>query len=338
MKSIKLQIAAFLMALTFVVSCKKEETQLSEEQILVRATPEEFANLKAGALEGKIQEFQFDASITSVFTTEKGVHIVMYGSCLTKNGNPVTGMVDVKVVELFERGGMLTSNKPTMGMMPNGDMALLISGGEFFINATHEGDQLDLDCNMQVVIPTDLTWVADTEMTLWHGRGRDNDCDGIENDCDGNVWEEVENGGQPEQVDAVQGDNGENYVTAFGEFGWTNVDKFFSDQRPKTTLLVDVPDGFDHTNSSVYISYNGEPNALGNLDTYIESSELFSEHYGQIPIGLECNIIFVSEDNGNWLYAIKSATIVDGETIVILVTDLSTATSSDLETLVNNLP
>ena len=99
-----------------------------------------------------------------------------------------------------------------------------------------------------------------------------------------------------------------------------------------------MPTGFDDTNSGVYISYNGEPNALGNLDTFITSSQQFSEHYGQIPIGLECHIIFVSEDNGDWLYAIKAVTISNGEFISILDADLSTATANELEALINNLP
>jgi hypothetical protein len=351
MKSTKFIAGVSLAVLTILVSCKKDESPVVKEETVVRATPEAFSSLRAVAIESKIQDFQFDASINTVLTTANAVQIVMNANCLTKDGNPITGMVDIKVVELFERGAMLTTNKPTMGKMPNGDKAILISGGEFFINATQNGANLELDCPIQVVIPTDLTGGGKTEITLWSGRGIDNDCDGIDNDCDGIdndcdgvdddcdgiVWEEVETGGQAEEVDAVQGDRGENYDTEFGSFGWTNVDKFNADPRPKTTLLVDVPNGFDDTNSSVYISYNGEPNALGNLDTYIESTGLYSEHYGQIPIGLECHIIFVSEEDGDWLYAIESVTIADGEILSILDTDLSTATSNELEALINNL-
>jgi len=102
--------------------------------------------------------------------------------------------------------------------------------------------------------------------------------------------------------------------------------------------LVDVPNGFDNTNSNVYIYYDGEPNALGELDTYLGEQQLFSEHYGQIAIGLACHIVFASEDNGDWLYAIKPATIVDGGIITISDADLNTASASELETLINGLP
>lgn len=336
MKTVKSYLGVTCIALIFLASCSDDK----DENTPVRATPEAYVQLKRASLENKVQSFQLDAAQTGFFTTENGVTFVINGNCLSKNGNPVTGTVDVQVVELFERGAMLTTDKPTMGTMPNGDKALLISGGEFFLTISQDGEPLDEDCDIVATIPSGLTGGADTDMTLWKGNGGDQDCDGIDDDCDGFVWEEIDDAnGDPIDVAVQDGDNGEKfYVAPFGDFGWTNVDRFFNDTRPKTTLLVDVPNGFDDTNSSVYILYKGEPNALGNLDTYIESSKLFSEHYGQIPIGLECYIIFASESNGNWLYAIKEVTIADGDTVSVQESDLSTTDTASLEALINNLP
>ena len=78
-------------------------------------------------------------------------------------------------------------------------------------------------------------------------------------------------------------------------------------------------------------------NALAYLDTYDAATERFSEHYGQIPIGLECHVIFTSEDNGQWLYGIKSVTIADGQTIAITDADLNTASEGELEAIINSL-
>jgi hypothetical protein len=67
---------------------------------------------------------------------------------------------------------------------------------------------------------------------------------------------------------------------------------------------VGAPEGYDNTNSAIYLSYDGEgTNALAKLDTF--TAGLFSEHYGQ-PLGLACHIIFVTEENGQWKYAIRS--------------------------------
>ncbi|MCK0145496.1 hypothetical protein MWU78_07570 [Arenibacter sp. F26102] len=99
-----------------------------------------------------------------------------------------------------------------------------------------------------------------------------------------------------------------------------------------------MPEGFNDENSAVYISYDGEPNALAFLDKYDEDLELFTEHYGQIPIGLEAHVIFVSEDNGNWLYAIKAVTIIADGTISFNLSDTATASDAQLRALINDLP
>jgi hypothetical protein len=43
---------------------------------------------------------------TVTLTSAKGVTIKINGNCLTKNGNPVTGSVDIEYVELFDKGHM----------------------------------------------------------------------------------------------------------------------------------------------------------------------------------------------------------------------------------------
>ena len=69
--------------------------------------------------------------------------------------------------------------------------------------------------------------------------------------------------------------------------------------------------GWDDSNATVYLSYDGEDTALARMDTYDASTGLFSEHYGLIPIGLDVHLIFVTELEGEWSYSIQSATITD---------------------------
>lgn len=293
-------------------------------------TPAQFNTLIDSALENVKQQFTFDASLSTVtLTSAKGVQITISPGCLSKNGNPVTGNVAIEYVELFNRGNMLTTNKPTMGLMPNGDRGLLISGGEFYINATQDGVQLEMSCGIQLMVPSNLTGGADNAMSLWFG----------ENDEDGNlVWDEVNNENPQGQQEAGVGADGGNYYCYFNHFGWTNVDRFYNDPRPKTTIYVDVPEGYDDTNCAVYLAYVGETNALALLDTYNEDTELFSEHYGLIPIGLECYVIFVSENDGEWTYAIKAVTIVEGQIITIADADLDSITEAELIALIDALP
>jgi len=147
MKITKHILGTLLVSALVFTSCTKNDN----DNLIIPATGEEFNAIKDQALENIIQNFQFNAEDGSAtFTSENGVQITINGSCLTKNGNAVTGAVDVEYVEIFNKGTMLTTNKPTMGILPNGDKALLISGGEFFVEATQDGEALETSCGFQM--------------------------------------------------------------------------------------------------------------------------------------------------------------------------------------------
>lgn len=329
MKNLKHILGTLLLVTLIFTSCSKSDVKDDDcDGICDLATAEDFSEIRDAALEELTQNFQFNAEDGSAtFTSENGVEITINGSCLTKNGNAVTGAVDIEYVEIFNKGNMLITNKPTMGILPNGDKALLISGGEFFVEATQNGVPLDTSCSFQLVIPAALTGGADNDMILWKGII----------DEDGNLaWAENERDGANGKGGVFA--EGNSYYAFIGDFGWSNVDRFYSDPRQKTTILVDVPEGYDNTNCAVYLSYDGEDTGLANLDTFDPLTGLFSEHYGQIPVGLECHVIFISEEDGDWKYAIKAATIVENGVITINENETSVVTEAQLTTIINGLP
>ncbi|MNQ73883.1 hypothetical protein D3C85_886280 [compost metagenome] len=311
----------FLLVIT-LVSC---DTNSDGDDIIISPpTSAAFKSISEKGVKRNTQNFTITAGAGAVtFTSAKGVKVNINGNCLTKNGNPVTGTVDIEYIELFDKGNMLVTNKPTMGITADGKKNLLISGGEIFIKATQGGVELQNSCSMNMMIPTALTDGLDNAMTLWAG---------VIDDKGELAWREAKdaNGGKG----GVQGE-GANYYVTFGNFGWTNVDRFYSDPRPKTTLLVDAPDGYDNNNSAVYLSYDGEgQNALAKLDTYTAAG-LFSEHYGQIPIGLKCHVIFVTEDNGNWRYAIKAVTVAANDVYTFTLAETVVGTEAQLVAAIN---
>lgn len=308
----------FLAAISFV-SCESNDNENTP------ATAAEFADVRQAALEKITQEFTIKAEDgATTLTSENGVKITINGNCLTKDGNPVTGDVKIEYVELFDKGNMLVTNKPTMGIMPDGKRNLLISGGEFFIKATQNGKELATTCNISLIVPGSLTDGVDNAMTLWKG---------IIDDEGNLAWEDARKA-DGNGKGGVQGE-GTNYYVTFGNFGWTNVDKFYSDPRPKTTILIEAPEGYDNNNCAIYLSYDGEgTNALAKLDTYTAEG-LFSEHYGQIPVGLACHIIFATEDNGNWRYAIKGVTIQANDIFTFTMAETTVGTEAQLIAAIN---
>ena len=101
---------------------------------------------------------------------------------------------------------------------------------------------------------------------------------------------------------------------------------------------MDVPEGWDNSNCAVYLSYDGEANTLANFDTYDSGTELFTEHYGLIPIGLEVHVILVSESEGSWSYAIQGQTIEEDHLATFELTELVDTDMEGLVAAINALP
>lgn len=319
-------VMLFALTLTFM-SCDSND---DNDAANTPPTAQEFKAIRQIALDNLTQNFQINvANGITTWTSEKGVELDMNPACLTLNGNAVTGLIDVEYVEIFDGGEMLVTNKTTMGKLPNGDMAMIITGGAFYINATQNGQQLALGCGMNLRIPANLT-APDPNMILW---------DGTINEAGDLIWEVQGNPATGQGGVFLEG-TGANpiYYAFFSSFGWTNVDRFYNHTGPKTQILASVPSGYDYENSAVYLHYDGEGNALAKLDTYDVTTKLFSEHYGQTPVGLACHIIFASEDNGQWRYAIKSVTISENAVYSFTLSETTVGSEAQLTAAINALP
>jgi len=328
MKNLKNLFAITLLTMMSFYACKNDEdvNGVVPDEIIEIPSPDEFRELRDNSINRLTQETQFEAEEGIQFESEKGVELEIFEGTLKLNGEDVTGPVDLEFIEIFEAASMLTTNKPTMGLKQDGSKALLISGGEFYINVTQNGEQLEISNHMKLVVPTNLTGGADQEMKLWNGQIDDNE---------NLAWEEDRIGADGAGNLFVEGDQ---YYGFLSSFGWTNVDRFYNDSRPKTTLEVIVPNGYHIQNSSVYLYYDGEPYALAQLDTFNEDANSFSEHYGQIPIGLEMHVIFVTEEDGEWKYSIQPQTVADGDVYTFEEDDFTVGTESDVFNAIDALP
>ncbi len=296
-----------------------------------------FGDLRDAALAELTQTATFNAQDGVNFTSANGVDLYIAGPCLRLNGAKVSGTVDLTYVEIFDRGSMLTANKSTMGQLNATAKAMLVSGGQFFVEVTQNGQPLELVCLTHFTIPSALTGNAspDPAMKLFNGA--------VDATTDELVWkrgEKPQGAGdeEPNKGPGVWAGAQTNYSMFTSTFGWSNVDRFYSDPRPKTDVLATVPAGYDDQNSAIYLSYDGEETGLARLDTYDANEGQFSEHYGLIPVGLNCHMIFVSESNGSWVYAIKSVTIADGGVEEITESELMTGTQEELLAAIAQLP
>jgi hypothetical protein len=286
-------LAILFFGITTLVSCSKDDSPAKDYVPTAAA----FYGIKEQGIKSQIQNFTATAGVGNfTLTSSHGVQIKINGNSLTKNGNAVTGSIDIRFIEIFDKGTMLATNKSTMGKMPDGNHSVMKSGGEFFIDASQGGVKLVSTGTIELTVPSSLTGTVDNGMTFWNGDTTD---------PENILWDRKDGG--------AVGFNQTGYMLTFGNFGWTNIDRFISTPGPKTQILATVPVGYNETNSAVYLSVDGEgQNQLAKFDIYNSTTQQFSEHYGQIPIGMNIHLIFATEENGQWRYGVKGATTTAG--------------------------
>lgn len=332
----KIGLLILLFAIT-LVSCKKEVDKEETKKPDGVALKSFIENKR----EAKTQKYtiNIDNSLGTKIVGEQGTVLEFFpGQLKDKQGNTITGNIEVELLEIYSKADMLLMNKTTMGLLPNGNHAMLVSGGQISLNAYQNGEELEIDGTLTVLFPVDNMNSTTTDMELFTADCCNNDCDGIV--CADDVWVEKEDTTNPVTgqgglfVENIGGDNF--YYALISDFGWTNIDRFYSFTGPKTTLLVDAPAGYDNTNCAIYLSYDGEESGLASLDKYLPATDLFTEHYGEIPVGQEVTFIIISIVEGEYSYSTKSATIAAGETVIL--DPLVATTEADLKTAIENLP
>lgn len=321
-KLLALLISASLMA----TSCKNDTADLG----LAAPSSANFKDIRAKALQDLVQTKTFKAEDGLSFTSDKGTKVTINPNCLRdQSNNLVTGDVMLSFVEIYDRGNMVLTNKPVMGKDGGGNLLPLVTGGQYNISVSKGSEALKPGCIFTVSVPASNTGALDSDMKLWEGNI----------DEDGNLaWDEKNReGAQGKEAGIGANTETASYDIWDSAFGWANVDRFYSDPRPKTKIKVTVPSGYNNQNAGVYLAYEGEPNVLAQLDTYDTQDHYFSEHYGFIPIGMNLHVVFVSESNGSVVYAIKKATIIENGVIVIHSGELQTGSKSSLISLINAL-
>jgi hypothetical protein len=307
----KLKILGFFcIAILSLQSCNKDEYEVISKGETI-PTASKLRNLFDQQLANITTVKTFDASGTLNYTSPNGVKLTIYGSCLRKNGSPVTGKVQVVYAEIFDRGSMLITNKPTMGKSGSTFLPLL-SGGEFYIQALQEGVELTSTCAVSLEVPTSLTGGTDTTMTSFDGNI----------DSNGELtWE------QSTSFDFIVSPQSviPTYNAFFQDFGWFNCDRFSATTGPKTTITTLVPSGYNTVNTAVYLTTKSIPNSLG-------------KSYGQFPVGMDCNIIFITEKDGKFRYAIKPQILTANHEVTFSLSETSLATASELTAIINALP
>lgn len=274
-----------LLAISSLVACKKDRDQnpktLSATEFKARYSV-------------PTQKFSGTAGTAFSITGQKGIKIDFPSNAfLDSEGNPVTGNISLTLKEVLSKKDIVLSGKMTES---NGQ--LLVSGGEFEILASKDGQKLKLNPEASVITRVPQTLSADPMDLFVFAPGIAGD----------STWAQVQ-----KRVIEVE----DFYQFTLPAFGWINCDYFYSDARPKTTITVSpvysgsVP---SIKSQSVYMIFEDMNTVAGlpfNLDINKHQSYLNS-----MPIGLTAKLAIISVDTSDRIYF--------GETTITVSADLHT--------------
>lgn len=256
---------------------------------------------------------------------------------ITANGASVTGSVQVQVKELYTKAQMVLANKTTMS--PDG---LLESRGETYINATQNGQQLRLRSGYSTVFFNGSSYTK--PMNLYSGAQNSSDFNNVtwnlntviqptnaNFDCSydsSNSTTHIDTNGNAALCDTL-------YSFPLDSFGWINCDYVASSGSYPASLTVQTPDGFDNTNTRIYLVFTNI-NTVGVLNHYAGGKFVSDAIHGtgNIPVGEQLTIVALGYKDGGWYSSFKALTLnaSNTETLTFAPTTIAAYTQA-----VNNL-
>lgn len=234
---------------------------------------------------------------------------------------PVDEEIQLEVIEIYQKAGMIYQNKPT-----NFQHTFLISGGEFFLGATYEGHELTLGRGIEidVELPVKVNNGAYAQkMKLFTGdyeTGKDGE------PTDRFSWNSP-------STDHVQLRNTfpAVYIFSISQLGWTNCDAFLDDPRRKVSTLVELDGKLPPQDCMVFIV---PKHVNGVMRIYRDMRGQFKT-MPSIPEGLEATLVAIAHSGGQSFIGTQEVKITENETLRLRLTPASSQEIKDQLALLN---
>lgn len=299
-----LMLLSLTVAIITIVSCKKDATPEPVTNPPVKTTttpPPATSGLSSlnSLFEHKgaqSQNFTIDNNSTQIITGAQGTKITFSpNSFVTLAGAIVTGNINIELKEIYDKKMMVLSNVTTNSeAFLGGPKSPLVSGGEYYLNASQGGAQLKLAPGRlyDVFLPSPNPGVSG--MSYFNGR--------IAGDS-GIVWSQNSNCFTLVTPSNVPG----GYFMMCDSLRWCNCDKICAAANGTTTITLNLSGEFD-ASQMVTMFWDNSDKTVCNFDAPFNS---VTKSYAQagIPIGVPAHLIVISVKNGKLYTGIISTNI-----------------------------
>lgn len=273
---------SFLAIISFsllITACKKDEHHVAVGPHVPSASNPLVALFQSHVTDAT-QSFTLQAATGATIQGSKGTQVLISSNAFAdQNGQVVTGVVNVELIEALDVSDMLWLNKQTVGM-DNGTPRQLVSGGQIYLNATQAAQQLALvPGRTNVSIPAAN---PDPEMQLFSGTVDE-----------GGVifWDPFGQNGTGLNTDSLS------YNFPNDSLGWINCDYFTNWGGPLTSVRVEVPSPHDGSNTLVWVVFPSI-NSITNVGASGTNGVFLTSASYAAPVGMDVVIVAFSEVDG----------------------------------------
>jgi hypothetical protein len=252
-----------------------------------------------------IQQFTFNAASGGFFVGQGGATLLISPNAFVyQNNMPVSGMVTVKLQEVYSKRDMvLTSASTTSNGLP------LISGGEINVTAWQGANELRLVNNNSVFVTIPAGNSTPPAMMEFGARALDATTDFA----------------PLNQTVQVAPDSAGSWIYTFAldSLDWTNCDVYMGYPNP-TMFSATVPDIFFGDNCMVFVT-SDLSNYAARIWEYDSASHTFLSGYYRLPVGQDFTFTAIGEINGNFYYASQTVTITENIAVSLVPQVISEA-------------
>ncbi|MEN8928953.1 MAG: hypothetical protein ABF242_05865 [Flavobacteriales bacterium] len=325
MKNLKTKMVLTSAAAILTVFACKKDTQTFDQTISSggNGSSTELSSFFQTNKQNLIQNFSINSVAPTLITGNSGTSLQFYpNSFETQSGASVSGMVDIELIEIFDKSDMILADVLTLGRSSSGQIDPLISGGEFYVNATQNGSALKLKTGVSYAVNVPAPNGVNPNMGIFYG----------DESNDTLIWDEADSA-------RIQGNGqttggGGSYYCFFDSLQWINCDYFYNDPNPKTNVRAIIPAGLSNLTCKVFISFNG----LNSVTGFYGFSGGYLNTYSpyKIPVTQGINLIAIASIGGVPHYSITPATVTNN--IIVTINPLAPSSAAAIKTAINALP
>ena len=210
------------------------------------------------------------------------------GSILTSANVPVTGRIYLETHLLKKKGDIIRMGTPTIS-----DGRLLVSGGEFFIRLTKDGNELHLAQNGHASIQYDDSPTSSL-MNIFNGE----DTNPIAFNWLPNM-DSLNSGVFPL--------NQSTYDILTNQLHWINCDYFYDTTGiPRTIVSAGLPSNYTNANTVAYTVFNDMRSVVGMYGN--ATTKKFSS--GKLPANKQITVVIISKQGNDYFLGHEQATTV----------------------------